>query len=222
MEEADRAIAILKDTDFAEGLAEAKYHRAGLIHGLAMEGRRPMSEAIIGYTDALNGLNETDHRALYARLHLNLGTAYLAAPMASASDGMRAGMAISSLRTAARFLDPVQEEQEYTSALLNLANALVYAPSGKRRDNLMEAVDLYEQVLPYRPMSLDPLGRARVLSNQGNALAHLGFLGDAQVKLQEAREIFAGAGDETSASVVSDLLTSLRRGEVWAGELEDE
>lgn len=222
LDEAEQALSLLTGTDLPVALAEAKYHRAGLIHGLALEGRKPISQAIIGYTDALHGLNETEHRPLYARLHLNLGTAYLAAPMATANDGMRAGMAISSLRTALANLDSVREEQEYAAATLNLANALVYAPSSKRRDNLMEAVDLYEKLLELRPVEIDPLGRARALSNQGNALAHLGFLGDAQQRLLQAKALFVAAGDLGSSEIVEGLLTDLQRSDIWAGELSND
>jgi len=47
-------------------------------------------------------------------------------------------------------------------------------PSNHQADNLVEAVELYEAVLEARDRDIDPLGRARVLANQGNVLAHLG------------------------------------------------
>jgi hypothetical protein len=41
----------------------------------------------------------------------------------------------------------------------------------------------------------DPLGHARVLANQGTALAHLGIHDQAGPKLRAARGLFAAAGD---------------------------
>ncbi len=207
--DADEAVATLRGTDLGPAYAEALYHRAGLVHGLAIEGRRPLSEAIHGYTEALRHLDETDNRALFARVHLNLGTAYLAAPVVSDADNLRVGIAIQSLRTAVRLLDEKDDAEEWASARLNLANALVYAPSTHQRDNLMEAVDLYEVVLRTRSPKKDALGRARVLSNQGNALAHLGLTGDARTRFDEAEFLFASTGDENSAAIVRDLRAQL-------------
>ncbi|QWT23111.1 hypothetical protein KPL76_10155 [Subtercola sp. PAMC28395] len=209
LEAADEAVQLLKGTDLTVAYAEALYQRAGLIHGLAIEGRRPLSEAINGYTEALKFLNERDNAPLYARVHMNLGIAYLAAPLMSANDHLRAGIAVQSLRTAVRLLDEKTDAEEWASATLNLANSLVYAPSTHQRDNLMEAVDLYETVIRLRSAKKDPLGRARVLANQGNALAHLGLLEDSRTRLGEARYLFASKGDAASAAMVGDMVAEL-------------
>lgn len=209
LEYAEEAVALLRETDLKAHYAEAVYQRSGLIHGLAIEGRRPLAEAINGYTEALKHLNEKDHRALFARIHMNLGTALLSAPLANSSDNLRAGVAMQSLRTATRLLDPEEDAEEWASSHLNLANALVYAPSTHQRDNLMEAVDLYEKVVRVRTPKGDPLGRARVLSNQANALAHLGLVSDARERFDEAIFLFASNGDEESAGIVRELLSEL-------------
>lgn len=209
LELAEKAVALLKNTDLTAHFSEALYQRAGLIHGLALEGRRPLQEAISGYTEALKNINEKDHGPLFARIHMNLGIALLAAPIMDSSDNLRAGVAVQSLRTAARLLDEKNDAEEWASAQLNLANALVYAPSTHQRDNLMEAVDTYEKVIRLRTAKSDPLGRARVLSNQGNALAHLGLLEDARGRFEEAIFLFASNGDEESAQVVRDLFAEI-------------
>jgi tetratricopeptide (TPR) repeat protein len=175
-----------------------------------LEGRRPLQEAIAGYTEALRNLNEKDHGPLFARIHMNLGIALLAQPIMSSSDNLRAGVAVQSLRTAARLLDEKNDAEEWASAQLNLANALVYAPSTHQRDNLMEAVDTYEKVIRLRSAKSDPLGRARVLSNQGNALAHLGLVVDAQMRFDEAIFLFASNGDEDSAGMVRELVEEIK------------
>ncbi|KQR94162.1 MAG: hypothetical protein J0I33_06425 [Microbacterium ginsengisoli] len=207
--DAEEAVALLRGTDLPAAAAEAFFHRAGLVHGLAIEGRRSLGDAIAGYTEALRRIDEVGQRSLFARIHLNLGTAYLAAPIVSDADHLRVGIALQSLRTAVRLLDEERDAEEWASARLNLANALVYAPSAKQRDHLMEAVDLYEVVLRTRSPKKDALGRARVLSNQGNALAHLGLLGDARERFDEAEFLFASKGDESSAAIVRDLRGSL-------------
>lgn len=213
LELAEKALALLKGTDLKAQYSEALYQRSGLIHGLALEGRRPLQEAISGYTDALKNLNEKDHGPLFARIHMNLGIALLAQPIMGPSDNLRAGVAVQSLRTAARLLDEKNDSEEWASAQLNLANALVYAPSTHQRDNLMEAVDTYEKVIRLRTAKSDPLGRARVLSNQGNALAHLGLLGDARLRFDEAIFLFSSNGDEDSAQVVRDLVVEIEAAE---------
>lgn len=214
---AREAATLLEDTDLVEARAQALYHLAGLVHGRAIEGKEPLEGAISAYTQALRGLNETEHRALFARIHLNLGTALLAAPLASASDNMRAAIAIQSLRSAERLLTNETEPEEYQSAKLNLANALVYAPSQTRRDNLVEAVDIYEQLLQMRAVQDDPQGRARVLANQGNVLGHLGFQGDAAERLTEAAGLFEAGGDIQAATLVQQMLNDVQTAPTWAG-----
>ena len=206
---ADDAVALLRGTDLTTAYAEAVYQRAGLIHGLAIDGQMPLQLAVAGYTEALKHLNERDQRSLFARVHANLGLALLAQPLTNASDNLRAGIAVQSLRTAARLLDPEDEAEEWAGANLNLANALVYTPSARQRDNLMEAVDIYERIARTRTPKKDPLGRARVLANQGNALAHLGLAEDARRQFDEAAYLFASEGDEQSAQIVRDLTAQL-------------
>jgi tetratricopeptide (TPR) repeat protein len=208
LEAADQAVELLRDTDLRAAYAEALYHRAGLVHGLALDGQRPLDEAIRGYLEVLGLVTEDSNPGLFARAHMNLATAYLATPVTSPEDGLRAGVAVASLRTAVRLLDPAADAEEWASATVNLANALVYAPSAGQRDNIMEAVDLYETVLRVRPAESDPLGRARVLANQGNALAHLGLRDDATARLAEAQALFAAGGDAASADLVSARLTA--------------
>jgi hypothetical protein len=73
----------------------------------------------------------------------------------------------------------------------------------------MEAVDLYETVIRARTAKKDPLGRARVLANQGNALAHLGLLTDSRERFAEAEFLFASKGDNDSAGMVRDMISQL-------------
>ncbi len=95
---------------------------------------------------------------------------------------------------------------------LNLANSLVYTPPSKHQaDNLVEAVELYEAVLDARSRDSDPMGRARVLANQGNVLAHLGSFDQAKAKLDEARFLFEELGDGDSVRAVRGVLDEIAR-----------
>ena len=73
----------------------------------------------------------------------------------------------------------------------------------------MEAVDLYETVIRVRTPKKDPLGRARVLANQGNALAHLGLTEDSRARFSEAQFLFASTGDSDSAAMVGEMMAEL-------------
>ena len=100
---------------------------------------------------------------------------------------------------------------EWASATLNLANALVYTPSTHQGDNIVEAVERYEEVLETRSRDTDPLGRARILANLGNALAHLGIFEHAKSRLYEARFLFEEALDHESVMAVRSILDEISR-----------
>jgi len=207
LDAADEAVRLLSGMDLRPVLAEALYQQAGLLHELALDGRRPIGQAIAAYTQALREVDADADPSLAGRIHLNLGTAYLAQPISGPDDALRAGIAIQSLRRAVALLDAEHDAQEWAMARLNLANALVYAPSAGQHDNVMEAVDLYQVVIDARPG--DPLGRARALANQGNALAHLGLRGDAAGCYREARRLFTAGRDAESVAVVERMEAEL-------------
>jgi Flp pilus assembly protein TadD len=92
---------------------------------------------------------------------------------------------------------------------MNLANALQYLPSKHREDNLAEAVELIEAVLAVRSPRSDPMGYARALANQANALAHLGVFDHAEAKYIEARDLFGQGGDGDAVDVVNRQLLQI-------------
>ena len=120
-------------------------------------------------------------------------------------------MAAQSLRSALKVYTPEDYPEEWASVQLNLANSLVYTPSSHQGDNLVEAVNLSEAVLAARDRDTDPLGRARVLANQGNALAHLADFDQAKAKLYEARFLFEELGDHDSMRTVRGVLDEISR-----------
>ena len=111
-------------------------------------------------------------------------------------------------------LNPTDYPGPWSTATLNLANALVYTPSTHQADNLVEAVELYEEVLESGVRDQDTLGRARVMANQGNVLAHLGIFEEARGKLVEARYLFESQLDHDSATAVRSMLDEIARTQV--------
>ncbi len=69
------------------------------------------------------------------------------------------------------------------------------------------------------------MGRARVLANQGNVLAHLGSFDQAKAKLYEARFLFEELGDGDSVRTVRGVLDEIARqitlGRTDGGDVDD-
>ena len=205
----------LRALDGAEGLrvARAELHLtlAGLLHEQAGERPDLLARAVPHYHSALQLVLREEAPLLWASAHANLATAYLTMPMTEASGQLRLGVAAQSLRSALKVYTREDYPEQWASVQLNLANSLVYTPSSHQGDNLVEAVELYEAVLEARDRDTDPLGRARVLANQGNVLAHLGAFDQAKAKLYEARFLFEELGDHDSMRTVRGVLDEIAR-----------
>lgn len=206
-------IELLKGTDLNVARAEQHLELAATFHELAAGGERPdlVGQAVSHYHNVLQILGPDEAREVFAAAHAGLGAAYLTMPMNEASDQLRLGIAVGSLRTALTVYTRESYPAEWSSAQLNLANALVYAPSKHRQENLTEAVELYEAVLQTRDRNSDPVGYARALANQANVLAHLGERLVARAKLGEARALFEEAEDWPAVNQVRELLDELGR-----------
>ncbi|BBY65981.1 tetratricopeptide repeat protein [Mycolicibacterium helvum] len=224
-----RLEAALKALEGADGLriarAELHLHLAGLLHEQAPQRPELLAVIVPHYHSALQLVLRDEAPLLWASAHANLATAYLTMPMTEASDQLRLGVAAQSLRSALKVYTREEYPEQWASVQLNLANSLVYTPSKHQADNLVEAVELYEAVLEARGRESDPMGRARVLANQGNVLAHLGAFDQAKAKLYEARFLFEELGDDDSVRTVRGVLdeiarqTTLARTEV--GDVDD-
>lgn len=205
----------LRALDGAEGLrvgrAELHLTLAGLLHEQARDRPELLAKAIPHYHSTLQLVLRDEAPLLWAAAHANLAAAYLTMPMVEASGQLRLGVAAQSLRSALLVYTRQDYPEEWASVQLNLANSLVYTPSKHQADNLVEAVELYEAVLEARDRDADPLGRARVLANQGNVLAHLGAFDQAKAKLYEARFLFEELGDEDSVRAVRGVLDEVAR-----------
>jgi tetratricopeptide (TPR) repeat protein len=150
-----------------------------------------MTEAVAAYQQVLRGgLVPEEHRELFALAHNNLGLLFLTMPMREAGKQLRMGTAVQSFREALRLCDRAVSPDLWASIQSNLANALQYLPSSHPEENLVQAVELYEELVSVGRKAFDPVGYGKILSNQANALAHLGIFSSALEKLQEARKLF--------------------------------
>lgn len=205
------ALTLLETTSFRETRAEL-WFQLGTVHQSIAEGRKgPLLEAARCYQEALKVYRKETHPDEYAMTHMNLALTYLAMPSLDRGSLMRTAVAIQSLREA---LDVFQKETHpdlWASATVNLANALQYAKTSHPKENLQEAVALYEEVLEVRRPEKDPVGYARVLANQGNALAHLGAFSRAVPRLEEAFRLFHKYGEPDAAKAVKKTLAEIDR-----------
>ena len=207
----ETGIALLSGTDLRTGRAEQHLELASTYHELALSQPARLTRAVHHYHCALQEVSREEAPEVFAAAHAGLAAAYLTMPMAEASDQLRLGVAVGSLRAALTVYTRERHPAQWSSAQLNLANALVCAPSAHRAGNLAEAIELYEAVLGARSRTADPVGYARALANQGNALAHLGMLDEARAKLAEARVLFEESQEWDAAASVRGLLDEIGR-----------
>jgi tetratricopeptide (TPR) repeat protein len=207
------AIDALEGTDLYVSRAELHVAAGAMFQEMSEAAPRLMQQAINHYHQALALVNATTAPETFAIANANLGLAYITIPMTEASDQLRVGVAIQSMREALEYFTPESHPDRWSSTQLNLANALVYLPSKHQADNIAEAVGLYEGVLQHRDRHTNPQGRARVLANQGNALAHLGVFDDAKAKLHEARAIFEEFDEDDAVRSVRSVLDEIAKHE---------
>jgi len=204
-------LALQGADDLRIGRAEVHLSLAGALHELAAQQPHQLVRAIPHYHAALQLVTMQEAPELWAAAHADLAAAYLTMPMTQASDQLRLGVAVQSLRSALKVYTPQTHPERWAGTQLNLANSLVYTPSKHQADNLVEAVELYEAVLAVRDRDTDPVARARVLANQGNVLAHLGLFDHAKAKLYEARYVFEEFADDESVRAVRGVLDEIAR-----------
>ncbi|SHK45832.1 hypothetical protein SAMN05443637_106225 [Pseudonocardia thermophila] len=208
----EAALKLLKDADgLRVGRAEIHLGLAQTLHEQAEQHPEVLAKAVPQYHSALQLVRREDAPLTWAAAHAGVATAYLTMPMVEASSQLRLGIAAQSLRQALTVYTREEHPAEWASLQLNLANSLVYAPSKHREQNLVDAAEIYEAVLATRDRATDPVGRARVLANQGNVLAHLGMFDQAKAKLYEARFLFEEHGDEESVRAVRGVLDEIAR-----------
>ncbi len=189
------------------------YTKLGMIFQNASNGQRgALLEAVNAYQAALqHGVTQRDHPDQFAQLQNNLGLAYLSIPSTESSSQLRSGIAVQSFRHALKVYTIEDHADMWASVSMNLANALQYAPSSHPEENLIQAVEIYEDVLQVRCRAKDPVAYATVLLNQANALAHLGIFRPALDKLSEAYKLFHWYEQVEQANAARDLVEQINQ-----------
>jgi tetratricopeptide (TPR) repeat protein len=201
------AIALAGDTPLPHLRGDLRIGMAIALHEAAGDRRDLLVEAVKTYQDALhNGITFEDTPETFALAQNNIGLAYLTMPMTDAGDKLRHAVAVQSFREALKVYTPETHLEAWTSTMLNMANALQYLPSARPEEHLIQAVETYEQLLEVRNKAFDPLGYARLLANQANALAHLGMFQPATEKFTEAHKLLHWHGEEEMAASILEQL----------------
>lgn len=196
----------------SELMAELSLKLGMAWHNAANGQRGVLLEAVKAYQGALHrGITRETHPLLFAQIQTNLGLAYLAIPPTGASHQLKSGIAIQSFRRALDVYTVDEHPDLWASVSMNLANALQYAPSSHVQDNLIQAVEIYEQVLQVRTRARDPVAYALVLMNQANALAHLGVFKPALEKLAEAYKLFHWYDKLEQANAARELVEQINQ-----------
>lgn len=204
-----QAIEGLKNSELGATKAVLNLNLGICYQEMSQGNRGALLEAVKHYQESLKYFSREDFPEEFAFTQNNLALAYLSIPLTEASDTLRVAIAIQALREALKVYTKSTHPELWASTQLNLANALQHAPSGHVEENLMEAVNLYEEILSVRQPTENPVGFARLLANQGNALAHLGVFEHAIPKLNEAKNIFAQIGESDSAEAIAEVLNEI-------------
>jgi tetratricopeptide (TPR) repeat protein len=205
------ALKLLEVSSFDEARAELWFQLGTALQATAGGRKNILVEAVKCYQEALKVYKRDTYPESYAMVHMNLALAYLAMPPTDRSARLRTAVAIQSLRESLRIYTKESYPELWASATLNLANALQHVKTSHPEENLWEAVALYEEVLTVRRPEDDPVAYARLLANQGNALAHLGAFSRAVPRLEQARSYFEEHGEYESAEAVDAVLAEIER-----------
>jgi tetratricopeptide (TPR) repeat protein len=205
------ALKLLEVSSFDDARAELWFQLGTALQATAGGRKSMLVEAVNCYQEALKIYKRDTYPESYAMVHMNLALAYLAMPATDRSARLRTAVAIQSLRETLRIYTKESYPELWASATLNLANALQHVKTSHQEDNLWEAVALYEDVLTVRRPEDDPVAYARLLANQGNALAHLGAFSRAVPRLEQARAYFEEHGEYESAEAVDAVLAEIEK-----------
>lgn len=180
----------------------------GMCYQESYDGQRgALLEAVRAYQEAVHAAYTLDRNPeMYALAQNNIALAYLSMPVTQASDQLRMGIAVQALREALKVYGKDTHPEMWASVQLNLVNALQYLSSSHPQENLIQAVEIYEELLGLRNKASDPLGYARLLANQANALAHLGIFAPALEKLAEARKLFHWHDEPEAAASILEMV----------------
>ncbi len=169
-----------------------------------------LPKAVKHYWEALNFFTLDRDPYMYALINNNMGLAYLSTGVSDIEDQVRLAYGVQCLKNALKVFTKEKYPKEWASTTMNYANALQYLPTANPSKNLLQAIELYREVLNYRREVKDEIGYARTLANMGNALAHLGKLSEAKEHLTEAFGIFNKYGMEEEMTGIREILEEIQ------------
>ena len=210
------ALDTLKKSELESNKASLNMNLGICYQEISGGNRGALLEAVKCYQEALKFFTREQFPEEFAFAQNNLALAYLSIPTIEASDQLRVAIAIQALRESLKVYKKETHGELWASTQLNLANALQYAPTSHVQENLEESVQIYEEILEIRRPTENPIGYARLLANQGNALAHLGIFEHALPKLNEAMKIFNQIGDTDSANSIKEILDEIEANKTLA------
>lgn len=177
-----------------------------------------INEAASHYREALVVFTKDENPYMYALVNNNLGLTYLSIQSYDIDNQVRLALGVQHLKKALEVFTKEAFPEEWASATLNYANALIYLPTANPLKNLMKALELYKEVLDYRERTGNTEGYARVLANMGNLLAHLGRFEEAKEKLNRAKEIFTELSLFEEAQAIDEILREISLAEARNGK----
>jgi len=198
-------LELLKNVNIPELKGEIFYQLGNLYSTFG-----DIHEAVKYYSKALEVFTKENNPYMYALINNNMGLAYLSIQATDIESQVKLALGVQCLKKALEVFKKEEFPEEWASATLNYANALVYLPTSNPTKNLIRALELYKEVLAYREKTGNMEGYARVLANMGNVLAHLGHLKEAKKKLKKAREIFISLKLFEEAAGVDEILKEIQ------------
>jgi tetratricopeptide (TPR) repeat protein len=210
VEALERAISLYEQTKFSAAKGEL-YLQYGMSCQTLAQGQEKtlLMKAVTAYQEVLGIFNKDNAPVSFGLAQMNLALVYLALPMNDEAERLCYAIAAQSLRESLKVFTKDTYPDLWSSATLNLANVLQHANTSHPEENLWEAIALYQEVLELRDENKDPLGYARLLANQGNALAHLGAFSRAVPRLEEAKTLFAQQQDMDAVDAVESVLREI-------------
>lgn len=217
------ALEALRVEGDPDEVAEVEMNHGLVLHTLANAHAAPIGLAVAAYQRALRTFQRDTHPREYATLHNNLATAYLSMRMVTDREGLREALAVQSFQAALEVVTRDNDPVEYGMLQNNLGNALQAVNTSHRFENLLRAVEAYDEALAVRPRRSMPVEHANTLANKANALMNLPDdpehpeagnperLREAVALLRDAARLFEDHGLPERAAIVRDMADDLRR-----------
>ncbi len=206
-------LELIKDTEAKEIRGEVHFQLGNLFSQFGN-----IKEAVSHYREALDVFTKDKNPYMYALVNNNLGLTYLSVQSYDIDSQVRLALGVQHLKKALEVFTKEDFPEEWASATLNYANALIYLPTANPLKNLTKALELYREVLAYRKGTGNTEGYARVLANMGNLLAHLGRFDEAREKLKDAKKLFISLNLLEEAQAVEEILREIALAEARNGE----